>query len=144
MKLSKHFTLEEMTRSATARRLQIDNQPDEQQVRNLQALCENVLEPLREAMGTAVRISSGYRSPQLNRAVGGSRGSQHLKGEAADIIVPDADTGNRWLLWIMDNCRFDQLIKERETRNSKTFWIHVSYREGHCRQEVIINLIKKK
>ena len=88
MKLSEHFDLDEFTRSATADRLHIDNTIPEELIPNLKNLCVQVLEPLREHFGTPVVISSGYRCPALNQAVGGVPNSQHLTGEAADIILP--------------------------------------------------------
>lgn len=94
MKLTDHFSLSEFTRSSTADRLHINNTidlsvPSGQSVfKNLKNLCEQVLEPLREHFGIPVVICSGYRCPQLNKAVGGVPNSQHLKGEAADIVLP--------------------------------------------------------
>lgn len=87
MKLSPHFRLAEFLRSETAARRGIDNAPPEHVVNSLAILCDELLEPIRERFGP-VQITSGYRSPELNRAVGGSSGSQHIKGEAADLVVP--------------------------------------------------------
>ena len=129
MKLSEHFDLSEFTRSATADKLHIDNTIPEELIPNLKNLCEQVLEPLREHFGIPVIISSGYRCPALNQAVGGVPNSQHLKGEAADIILPPStlnsqhSTLNDWFLWIMDNTHFDQLGYEQ---SGSTKWIHVS------------------
>ena len=120
MKLSEHFDLNEFTRSATADRLHIDNTIPEDLILNLRNLCEQVLEPLREHLGHPVVISSGYRYPALNRAVGGVPNSQHLTGEAADIVMPKlADV----FYWIIDNVPFDQLGFESK---GTTKWIHVS------------------
>ena len=126
MKLSEHFDLNEFTRSATADRLHIDNSlnpsdPTGQSIiNNLRNLCEKVLEPLRQHFGIPVVISSGYRCPALNKAVGGVPNSQHLTGEAADIVLPKlADA----FYWLIDNVPFDQL--GFESRGS-TKWIHVS------------------
>ena len=126
MKLSEHFDLNEFTRSATADRLHIDNSlnpsdPTGQSIiNNLRNLCEQVLEPLRQHFGIPVVISSGYRCPALNKAVGGVPNSQHLTGEAADIVMPKlADA----FYWLIDNVPFDQL--GFESRGS-TKWIHVS------------------
>ena len=152
MQLTEHFTLEEFTRSATAERLHIPNTPNTLNIQNLRTLCSHVLEPLRQYVGEPVIISSGYRCNELNKAVGGVSGSQHTKGEAADIRIPDAATGKEWFTWIMDNLEFDQLIWETKrvpnipnnpnTPNS-THWIHVSYREDHNRQTLVRNLVKK-
>ena len=130
MKLTQHFTLAEFTRSATAQAKGIDNtlnpsaKADQRVISNLKNLCENVVEPLRQHSGVPIVITSGYRCPALNRAVGGSPTSQHLTGEACDLQIPSVGEGRQWLEWIMDNTTFDQLIWER-TR-SGTRWIHVS------------------
>ena len=139
--LSEHFRLNEFVNSPTAEARGIDNTPSAAVVERLRALCGHVLEPLRQAMGVPITISSGYRCPRLNRAVGGVRNSQHLYGEAADIHLPDESVGRVWFLWIMDNCQFDQLIWE-STPASSRHWIHVSFREGSNRQQVIRNLVK--
>ena len=140
MRLTPHFTLEEFERSATAARLHIDNRVPAELVPNIKNLCEQVLEPLRERFGEPIYISSGYRCPQLNRAVGGVPNSQHTRGEAADIcgLSPDSTSPEarrkmrEWAEWIMDNCPFDQLLRER---SGNSYWIHVSLkRTGKNRQ----------
>lgn len=123
MKLTEHFDLSEFTRSATADRLHIGNTIPEELIPNLRNLCEKVLEPLRRYANEPVIISSGYRCPELNRLVGGSINSQHLKGEAADIYCEEGIRLRQWYTWLLDNTRFDQLIFE--TKGS-THWIHVS------------------
>ena len=128
MKLTEHFELSEFTRSATADKLHIDNTIPEELIPNLKNLCEQVLEPLREHFGISVVISSGYRCPQLNKAVGGVPNSQHQKGEAADIIPPytinhTPYTLKQWFYWLLDNTHFDQLGFEQ---SGSTKWIHVS------------------
>ena len=143
--LTPHFRLSEFTRSATAQARGIDNTPTEEIVSNLRHLCENVLEPLRQHFGEPITISSGYRSTALNRAVGGASNSQHMTGEAADIRVPDSATGMKWFAWMMEHLEYDQLIKERATKSSKSFWIHVSLKaHSQQRQHVICNLIKNQ
>ena len=102
MKLSEHFDLNEFTRSATADRLHIDNSIPEEFIPNLKNLCQQVLEPLREHFGIPVIISSGYRCPALNRAVGGVPNSQHLKGEAADIILPPLTLNTQRMVLLAD------------------------------------------
>ena len=139
MYLSKHFTLQEMTRSDTATRLGICNDPGIDAISNLQNLCQTVLEPLREYARQPVRISSGYRCRALNRAVGGVRNSRHIHGEAADIAMPLCDasgrrlsfaearaTLRRWYVWIKGHCPHDELIWEERAGKPMTAWIHVA------------------
>ena len=114
MKLSKNFSLEELIRSDTAERLGIDNIPkDEKVIENLRNLCFEVLQPLRDYVGAPVVINSGYRCPKLNEAVGGVKTSQHCSGEACDIRLTSSKQGREWAAWIEDNCRFDQMLLER-------------------------------
>ena len=110
--LSEHFRLAEFTTSLVAVTRRIDNTPSLPAICNLQQLCLHVLEPLRAHLGHAVRINSGYRSAKLNAAVGGVKTSDHTRGCAADIFVPDVKTGRQWFAWMMDNLPFDQLIWE--------------------------------
>ena len=124
MQITEHFTVEEFERSSTADRLGIVNQLPEALLPNLKALCEEVLEPLRAFAGKPIVISSGYRCPALNRAVGGVSQSQHLRGEAADLHLPSIAEGRAWFRWLIDNTTFDQLIWEHDGRG--THWIHVS------------------
>ena len=124
MTLTKHFTLEEFTRSSNAKARGIDNTVPLQFIPSLRNLCEKVLEPLRERVKEPVIISSGYRCPALNRAVGGSNTSQHMKGEACDIYMEDKTKLRKWFAILMDG-DFDQLIFERNRRTGHC-WIHVS------------------
>lgn len=126
----KYFTIEELTRSATARRLRIDNTPPASAVTALKELVDKVLDPLREAWGGPIRVNSGYRCPLLNKAVGGTPGSQHQRGEAADITV-GTRSGNRRLLALIKrlNLPVDQCIDEKGCS-----WIHVSHRAGRNRR----------
>ena len=141
--LTSHFKLSEFTKSSTATARHIDNTPNEEQVKNLKALCENVLEPLRQHFNCPIVIGSGYRCPKLNKAVGGVANSQHQHGEAADIHIPDEATGKRWFVWLMDNVPYHQLIWEKSTPSSAHHWIHVAFkRTGTNKQQVIQNLIK--
>ena len=122
-KLSEHFALSEFERSDKARALKIDNRVPVRYVSSLETLCREVLEPLRQHVGKPIRISSGYRCPALNKAVGGVTTSQHLTGEAADIHLDSIEEGREWFKWLMDNTNVDQLIWER---SGSTRWIHVS------------------
>lgn len=123
--LSKHFTLWEMMRSGTAVRMNIKNVPDEQEKAALRQLCEHVLEPLRCRYG-AITITSGYRCLRLNRAVGGVPTSQHMRGEAADIFIPNLEIGRKYFDFIKNNTTFDQLIWEPRGADVPR-WLHVSY-----------------
>ena len=124
MKLSKNFTLEEFIRSNTADRMGIDNVPkDEKVIENLRHLCFEILQPLRDYVGP-VHINSGYRCKELNVAVGGVKNSQHCRGEAADIRIASPKQGREWAAWIEDNCRFDQMLLERNKNGA--VWLHVS------------------
>lgn len=145
IQLTTHFRLSEFLRSETASARGIDNTPSLEVVSNLQQLCVNVLEPLRAYFNTPIVVSSGYRSPALNKAVGGSTTSQHMTGEAADLRIPSEAVGKEWFKWIMDNCKFHQLIWEKDTPQSARHWIHVSFKQdGENRQQVIENLVKNK
>ena len=124
--LTAHFSLREMYASGTAIRLGIENVPDEAVIKRLQQLCERVLEPLRQRFGV-IRITSGYRCERLNRAVGGVKNSQHLRGEAADIHVSDIEVGRKMFRFIKENLEFDQLLFEH-IRENGVCWLHVSYR----------------
>lgn len=125
-----HFTLQEMTKSATATRLGIDNTPDALVKYNLTALIDNILDPLREAWGAPIIVTSGYRCPRLNKAVGGAANSQHTKGEAADIrSLSDSRADNMRLLKLLlcMGLPYDQVICEYPDAQGRPDWIHVSY-----------------
>lgn len=132
----KYFTIKELSASTEARKMGIDNTPTPEARANLTALVEAVLDPLRERYGYPVHVSSGYRCPRLNKAVGGAETSQHEEGEAADIyVVKPRDMAMLFSL-IYYLLPFDQLIWERGTDEAPS-WIHVSYREGHNRRECL-------
>ena len=143
IQISKNFTWEELTASATATAKGIKNNPGQTDIVNLCGLVHNVLQPLRTAMGHAIKIGSGYRSLKLNQAVGGVSNSQHMRGEAADLCIDgDIQKGKRWFDWIKAHCDYDQLIWEHNAKGS--YWVHVSYRcDGRNRRQVIDNLLKK-
>lgn len=133
IQLTRHFMLSEFIKSNTATKLKIANNPDLDQVSNLQYLCREILEPLREFMNEPIVISSGYRCPKLNKAVGGATNSQHLSGQACDIHLPSKETGIRYVQFILDNCRFDQMLYETDSNGIS--WLHVSIKQdGHNRQ----------
>lgn len=137
MKLSKNFSLAEFTKSQTAERKGIDNTPKGEHLDAAIALFENVVQKVRDHFGPTV-INSGYRSPELNDAVGGSATSQHCKGEAVDIEVPSVPNGDL-AEWIRDNLDFDQLILEFYTPGiPDSGWVHVSYKtNGPNRKSVL-------
>ena len=134
MKLSKSFALSEIIHSNTAKRLGIDNEPTETHLQNMQHLVDNLIQPLRDAVGP-IRVSSGYRNPELNRAIGGSRSSQHCKGEALDLqFWQNGKMMNELIYeWILDSgIEFDQMINEFDFA-----WIHISLKKKGSRNQVL-------
>ena len=126
MKLTPHFTLDEMVKSQTALRLGLDNTPDTDEMKSLLALCENVLEPVRIHWAKPVVVNSGFRALRVNRAIGSRDSSQHAKGEAADIEIPGIDNLVLYY-WIAEELDFDQLILEFYNGEPSSGWVHVSY-----------------
>lgn len=126
--LSPHFRLIEFTRSGVATDKGLDNTPGEEEIEALRALCENILEPMRRRFG-AIYISSGYRSRKVNNAVGGVMNSQHIRGEAADILL-STFTDWRDAVRFVQNLDFDQVLVE-PLHDSKARWLHVSYSTRH-------------
>lgn len=139
VKLSKFFSLPEMTRSEAAQRGGFDNMPGVEEIANLTALCQKVLDPLREAKGKPIRVNSGYRGPDANRAVGGSSTSQHCKGEASDIEIDGYDNKKLAQDIIDMKLPFDQIILEFYVPGDpNSGWVHVSHkRNGKQRGEVL-------
>ena len=126
MNLSRNFSLQELIKSDTAIRKGIDNNPNADQVEKLKALCENILQPVRDHFGR-VKVTSGYRSPELCTAIGSSVNSQHAKAEAADFEVMGTDNAEL-ADWIHSNLSYDQLILEYYTPGEpNSGWIHCSY-----------------
>ena len=127
MKLSKNFSSTELTKSQTAERMGLDNNPSEDQTENLRLLCERVLQPVRDHFDDVVTISSGYRSEILSQKIGSSSKSQHCRGQAADFEIFGVEN-NKVSDWIKENLMFDQLILEYYTPGEpNSGWIHVSY-----------------
>ena len=134
MKLSKNFSLAEIEHSNTAKRLGIKNEMSEEHLANMQNLIDNLIQPLRDGIGP-IRISSGYRSPQLNKAIGGSTRSQHSKAEALDLQFWEKGKMNNKVIydWILDSgLEFDQMINEFDYS-----WIHISLKKNSNRSEVL-------
>jgi len=135
MNLTANFSLHELTKSETALRMGYDNTPGEAEIEALRLLCEKVLQPVRDHYGKGVKVNSGYRSPESNAAVGGSKTSDHCKGQAADIEIPgvaNADLAQ----WIMDNLEYTQLILEFYTPGiPDSGWVHVSYNPDDLRKQ---------
>lgn len=136
MVISQHFTLGELIRSESAKRNGISNMPTPEHIENLKALCEHILEPIRAEFRVPIYISSAYRSKQLNKFVGGSKTSQHCKGEAVDIDLDGHShcvTNKDIFDFIVAKLPFDQVINEFDYA-----WVHVSYkRNGPQRRQVL-------
>jgi len=126
MRLSPHFTLEEMVKSQTALRMGLDNSPGPDQLEALVSLCEFALEPIRNHYERPVIVSSGFRALAVNKAIGSKDKSQHTKGQAADIESPGLDNLELYY-WIAENLDFDQLILEYYSGEPSSGWVHVSY-----------------
>ena len=138
MKLSKNLSLKEATKSNTATRLGIKNEPEQWEINNLRAIAENIFQPVRDHFGVPIGVSSGYRCKELNKAIGGSKYSQHMIGEALDI---DADiygkvTNAEIFNYIKNNLEWDQMIWEFGD-DEEPNWVHVSYKEtGQNRKQL--------
>ncbi len=127
MQLSKNFSLEEMIKSETALRHGMDNTPGKAEIANMVALCEKVLQPVRDHFAKVVKVNSGYRDPEVNAKVGGSKTSDHCKGMAADIEIPSVPN-HELAEWISKNLEFTQVILEFYTPGiPDSGWVHVSY-----------------
>lgn len=135
MKLTNNFTLEELTKSETALRRNLDNTPTVEVVENLQALAVNVLQPVRDHFAKGVKVNSGYRAPEVNAAVGGSRTSDHTRGMAADIEIPGLPNYDL-AKWIEDNLAYTQVILEFYTQGvPDSGWVHVSYDPANLKKQ---------
>ena len=130
MKLTENFSLAEMIVSPTAKKLGLSNTPTPEHIENMRYCCEKILEPVRAHFGKSVQINSSYRSPLVNEAVGGSKTSQHVNGQAIDFEIPGID--NKVVAdWIGDNLEFDQVILEFYTKGDKNSgWVHASIKKG--------------
>ena len=127
MQLSKNFSLVELTKSQTAIRMGMSNNPSEGEVENLRLLCERVLQPVRDHFNHVVSVSSGYRSAALSQAIGSSPDSQHTKGMAADFEIYGTPN-NEVFNWIKNNLMYDQMILEFWNPDEpNSGWVHIAY-----------------
>ena len=144
MKLSKNLSLKEVVKSNTAIRRGIDNTPNKEQLKNLELIADNIFQPLRDELGV-IYVSSGFRCKDLNIALGGSRSSQHCKGEALDLDNDGkngAASNTEIFNYIKNNLVFDQLIWEFGD-NKKPNWVHVSYTNKEPNRMQILKAYKK-
>jgi hypothetical protein len=144
MKISEHLDLAEITRSETAKRKGIKNDPSPEHIENFKKLAANVFEPIRKHFGFPIHITSGYRSKALNTAIGGSPSSQHCKGEAIDIDMDRSANGitNKMVFdYIKSNIKFDQMIWEFGS-DLNPDWVHVSYAANGKQRGQILKAIK--
>lgn len=136
MQLSKNFSVAELSKSEAATRKGLDNTPSLTVIDNLQALVDNVLQPVRDKFGPVI-VTSGYRSPAVNKAIGGSTPSDHTRGQAADFEVlgmPNKELAE----WIRDNLKFTQLILEFPSKTDPNAgWVHCSYDKANLKCEVL-------
>jgi len=137
MKLSPNFSLNELTQSETALRKGISNEPTQEIISALQCLAVNVLQPVRDHYAKGVKVNSGYRSPEVNASVGGSKTSDHCKGQAADIEIPGVANAEL-AQYIKDKLQFTQLILEFYTPGvPDSGWVHVSYDPANLKKQVL-------
>lgn len=144
MQISKHLSLAEVSRSETAKRKGINNTPSGEHLDNFKKLAENIFEPIREHFAVPIHLSSGYRSKELNAAIGGASSSQHCSGEAIDIDMDGSASGvtNKDVFnYIKDKLNFDQLIWEFGT-DSNPDWVHVSYESTGKQRKQILKAVK--
>ena len=137
MNLTANFTLSEMVKSETALRHDMDNTPGEAEIASLRLLCEKILQPVREHYGKGVKVNSGFRHPEVNAKVGGSKTSDHCKGQAADIEIPSVANADL-ALHIVDTYKFTQVILEFYTPGvPDSGWVHVSYDPANLKSQVL-------
>jgi zinc D-Ala-D-Ala carboxypeptidase len=143
MKISKNLSLSEVTKSNTAKRRGISNEPSIEHLESLKAVAENIFQPIREEFMCPIFVSSGYRSEALNDAIGGSKTSQHSKGEALDLdadvygVITNADIFN----FALDRLDFDQLIWEFGTDENPD-WVHISYKKDSRNRHQVLKAVR--
>ena len=133
MNISQHITFEEATLSPTALRLGIDNQPNNLQLANMERVAEMCFEPLRVWYNKPIKVNSFFRCDALNKAVKGSKSSQHCTGEAIDLTAGSKEENKKLFDWCKSNLEFDQLINEYDYS-----WVHISYKQKGNRNMVLI------
>ena len=135
--LTKNFSLSELVKSETALRKNLDNSPTPEAITNLNVLAKKVLQPIRDHFQAGVKVNSGYRSPEVNASVGGSRTSDHCQGQAADIEIPGIANA-KLAEWIVANLEFTQVILEFYTPGvPDSGWVHVSYNPQNLKKQVL-------
>lgn len=145
MQLSEHLSLAEVTRSDMAKRKGISNMPTPEHLENFKKLATNIFEPIRRYFGVPIYISSGYRSKELNTAIGGSLTSQHCSGEAIDIDMDGSANGvtNKQVFdYIKQHLNFDQLIWEFGTKDAPD-WVHVSFESTGKQRKQVLRAVKQ-
>lgn len=144
MQLTKNFSVAELSRSEAATRLGVDNTPTPEAIENLRALAEKVLQPLRDAMGKPMRVNSAYRGPEANKAVGGSKTSQHMTGEAADIEFDGFDNKKLAQKIVDLKLPFDQIILEfYKDGDPNSGWVHVSHKRGGPQRGQVLRAVSE-
>lgn len=138
MNLSKNLTLAEATTSQKATRLGINNRPSPLTIKRMERVAQNIFQKIRDNFGKPVRVSSFYRSPELNRRIGGSTTSQHTTGEAIDLQATSGFTNKEIFDYVRTSLKFDQLIGEFPDANGNFEWVHVSLKESGNRNQILI------
>lgn len=136
MQISKNISYKEAVYSNTASKLGIDNTPSPATLERMKLVANKVFQPIREHFGVPIKVTSFYRSPKLNKAVGGSKTSQHVLGEAMDLKGTNGVTNKQIYDFIKSNLEFDQLIWEYGT-DKEPSWVHVSYKKGKNRKQTL-------
>lgn len=133
MQISKYVSYEEATKSQTAIRHGINNEPTEDQLQNMKIVATKCFDPIREFYKKPLRVSSFFRCEQLNQLVKGAKNSQHLKGQAIDIDAGSIQENKKIFEWVKDNLEYDQLINEYNFS-----WVHISYNQGKNRKQIVV------
>ena len=126
MKLSRNFSLNELTYSSTARANKVDNVPDRWELENLKKLCHDILQPIRDKYGNSIFVTSGYRNPILNRLVGGASNSQHMLGEAADLTTGSKSSNKKLFNMILQMIKDGEITVGQLISEKDCSWIHIS------------------